>query len=215
MYAAGCSLAAVLVIFSAGAAASPDTAGPHAEFAPFAGYRVGGEFRADGGEGGVAAATDTRDGGGWGASIGLYRDHESFYELLYSRRHAGLETPDPALQGLEVAIEYLHVGGTLLFPQPRGYIGYVSGTLGLTRLDARSGDYGTEHKFSVSLGGGVRFPLTERLAATFGLRGYMTFVDSDSVLVCTSADGEASCLLRASGRSFWEAEVTAGLSFAF
>jgi opacity protein-like surface antigen len=186
MYAAGCSLAAVLVIFSAGAAASPDTAGPHAEFAPFAGYRVGGEFRADGGEGGGAAAPDPHN-----------------------------ETRDPALQGLEVAIEYLHVGGTLLFPQPRGYIGYVSGTLGLTRLDARSGDYGTEHKFSVSLGGGVRFPLTERLAATFGLRGYMTFVDSDSVLVCTSADGEASCLLRASGRSFWEAEVTAGLSFAF
>ena len=43
----------------------------------------------------------------------------------------------------------------------------------------------------------------------------MTLVDSDTGLVCVSDGGEAGCLLRASGSTFWEAEFTAGLAFRF
>lgn len=184
------------------------------EITPFAGYRISGDLDVDSGAE-TGTSGETEDGGSFGVSAGLYRDPEGFYELLYSRRNAGLETTDPDLQGAEVRIEYLHFGGTLLFPQPAGYDGFISATIGLTRLDARSGNFSSEQDFSASFGGGFRIPLTGNLVATLGLRGYMTLVDSDTGLVCVSSGGEGSCLLKSSGSTFWEAEATAGLTFRF
>jgi hypothetical protein len=204
-----------LILLTAAALAAPVTAQaqePTIEITPLAGYRVGGEFRA---EGGAAGTVDLEDGGSWGLDIGLYRDAQSFYEVLYSRRDAGLRTADETLRELDVRVEYFHFGGTLLFPHARGYTGYFSLTAGLTRMDARMGDYDAERKLSASMGGGVRFPLTDALGATFGVRGYITFVDSDRDLICISADGQAECLLRASGRTHWEVEAQAGLTFRF
>jgi hypothetical protein len=183
---------------------------PRFDVTPFAAYRVSGEFQAA-----SEAAGDPKDGRGWGLSAGLYRDPYSIYELLFSRRDAGLAGADQATAGVNVRVEYLHLGGTLLFPQPRGEIGFVSATLGLTRLDALAPRYEAERKFSVSFGGGVRFPLTNRLHGTLGARGYLTFVDSRTELLCLSAEGEAACLIRASGSTFWEIEGLAGLSLRF
>jgi hypothetical protein len=184
------------------------------EIMPFAGYRIAGDLDTNTAAGDETSGS-TEDGGSWGLGIGLYRDPEGFYELLYSRRDAGLDVQDTVLRRTDVRIEYLHLGGTLLLPQPAGYTGYISVTIGLTRLDANSGDFDSENKFSASFGGGFRFPLTDTLDATLGGRGYMTLVDSDTGLVCVSDGGEAGCLLRASGSTFWEAEFTAGLAFRF
>jgi hypothetical protein len=205
------STLAVVIAF----AATPGDAlafGPSGEITPFAGYRIGGDF-SNVEEGGTPRA-DVEDGASWGLDIGLYRDPESYYQILYSRREANLRGEEPALQGTDVSIEYLHFGGTLLFPQPRGYTSYFSFTVGLTRLDTDASGYGADHKFSASMGGGFRFPLAETIHATLGVRGYMTFVDRDSDLVCVS-DGGANCLLRSSGRSVWEAEGIAGVTFLF
>lgn len=184
------------------------------EITPFAGYRIAGDLDTSTAAG-DGKSGNTEDGGSWGLGVGLYRDPDGFYELLYSRRDAGLDVPDAAIPGTDVRIEYLHLGGTLLLPQPAGYTGYISVTIGLTRLDADSGGFDSENKFSASFGGGFRFPLTDTLHATLGARGYMTLVDSDTGLVCVSDGGEAGCLLRASGSTFWEAEFTAGLAFRF
>jgi hypothetical protein len=204
------ALAAVLAL--AGVPGIAHAFGVTSEITPFAGYRIGGDFRTT--EEGGATWADVDDGASWGVDLGLYRDPDSYYQLLYSRRTANLRGAEPALQGTDLRIEYLHLGGTLLFPQPRGHTSYFSFTLGVTRLEADAGGYGSEHKFSASLGGGLRFPITGNLQATLGLRGYMTMVDRDSDLVCIS-DGGASCLIRTSGRSVWEAEGIAGLTFLF
>lgn len=205
--------AAVLVAFTL-AAGNAHAEPVRMEITPFAGYRIAGDMDT-GLEGEGVHSGNIEDGGSWGVGVGLYRDPDGFYELLYSRRDAGLDAPDTDLEGTDIRIEYLHLGGTLLLPQPAGYTGYVSVTLGLTRLEANSGGFDSEHKFSASLGVGFRFPLTANLQATFGARGYMTLVDSDTGLVCVSAGGDAGCLLRASGSTFWEAEFSAGLAFHF
>ena len=205
--------AAILVILSL-AAGSAHAEPARMEITPFAGFRIAGDLDAGlEGEGGNSG--NTEDGGSWGIGVGLYRDPEGFYELLYSRRNAGLDVPGAPVQSTDVRIEYLHLGGTLLLPQPAGYTGYISVTIGLTRLDADTGKFDAEHKFSASFGGGLRFPLSDTLHATLGARGYMTLVDSDTGLVCVSDGGDAGCLLRASGSTFWEAEFSAGLAFRF
>jgi hypothetical protein len=203
------ALAALAALAASGSTAA---AAPFAELTPFAGYRVGNDLQTTGQDGTTSA--DPRDGNGWGLDFGLYRDAESFYELLYSRRDAGLDSAT-GTGSVDLRIEYLHFGGTLLFPQPRGYAGYLSMTLGMTRFGASAGGYGSDSKLSGSLGGGVRFFMGERLAATVGVRGYLTMVDSDTELVCISAGGAAECLVKSSGRSFFEAEAQAGVTFRF
>jgi hypothetical protein len=203
----------LLVAWFVGLTLSGDAVADRAPFelTPFAAYRMGGEFQS----GSDTAASDVRDGNGFGLGAGWYRDQESYYELLYSRRTAGLDDADPALGGVDVNIEYLHFGGTLLFPQSRGGSSWVSATVGLTRLGASSGNYSSERKFSGSIGGGYRIPLGTNLDVVLGLRAYLTLVDSDSQFVCTSIDGVGRCLIRVSSSSFWELEGLAGLSFRF
>lgn len=206
--------AAAIIIACAVTAGGARAEGMRVEVSPFAGYRVGGELHGGLDDNG-GGSSDTKDGGSWGVSVGLYRDPAAFYEFLYSRRNTGFARPGPELRRANVRIEYLHFGGTLLFPQPPGYTGYVSATVGITRLDGRSGEFDSERKFSASIGGGFRFPLAANLQATIGARGYLTFVDSDTGLVCVSGAGEARCLLQSSGSTFWEVEAVAGLNFRF
>ena len=75
--------------------------------------------------------------------------------------------------------------------------------------------YDDETKFSGSIGGGLRVPFNERVAATFGLRGYVTFVDSDTGIFCLSDATGASCLLRTSGSTIFQGEALLGLTVRF
>ena len=197
---------AALTMFSAGAVAEE----PRFEFTPFAGYRLSGDLESAEDD----SRADVNDSASWGVDLGLYRDSLSYYQVLYSRRDAEVDVAAGGRRSPDVRIEYYHFGGTLLFPQPRGYIGFFSATIGVTRLDARSSGYDSENEFSGSLGGGVRFPFSERIHANFGVRGYATFVDRDTGLVCVS-DGGGVCLIQSSGRLFWEVEGHAGLTFRF
>lgn len=207
------SAAVLAVALAAGLLLAPAAVadGPRFEISPFAGYRIGGEWDSDSdGEG-----ADIDDGNSWGVGLGLYRDERSFWELLYSRRNAGLDTQDPALRSVDVTLEYIHFGGTLLFEQPQGFTSFISLTAGLTRLEGSPGRYSTENEFSASLAGGLRFAFSEAVHATFGVRSYVTLVDSNTGLVCVSDPPEGTCLLTSSGNTFWEIEAMAGLNFRF
>jgi len=90
---------------------------------------------------------------------------------------------------------------------------YLSMTIGATRFSADG--YGSDSKFSGSLGGGLRLPFSENLAATLGVRGYLTFVDTDTGFFCSSIDGEGSCLVQSSGSTLFQAEALLGVTVRF
>ena len=64
-------------------------------------------------------------------------------------------------------------------------------------------------------GGGVRLPFTDNLAATLGVRGYLTFVETDGQYFCASTGEQAGCLLKSSGSTFFQGEATLGLTLRF
>jgi hypothetical protein len=200
-----------------GAAAPARADGPRFELTPFAGARVGGGFDAGdlGGTGTTAESVDLGSGAGFGIDLGLYRDAHSFYELLYSTQSAGLDSRDPALDGVDLRIDYLQFGGTLLFPQDDNvFVPYLSLTIGATFMQP-DGDFDSETKFSGSLGGGVRFPFNDNVALNLGVRGYLTLLESDTDLFCVSNSTQAGCLVRSSGSTFFQAEGLLGLSVRF
>jgi hypothetical protein len=145
--------------------------------------------------------------------LGIYRDRTSFYEILYSYQSAGLNTNDSSLKSTDVTVEYLQVGGTLLFEDHEHYVPYLSLTVGATKFGA-GGGYGSESRFSGSLGGGVRFPLGEHFAATLGARGYLTIVNSDTQFFCAGS-GSVNCLFRTTGSTFFQGEGLLGFTAVF
>jgi hypothetical protein len=186
---------------------------PRFDVTPMVGYRMGGEFEEADTDTDTGSTLDLDEGTSYGIDVGLYRDATSFYELLYTRQESGIDSPDPAIGSVDVATEYLHFGGTLLFTDEYWYVPWLSLTVGATRLKP-DGGFDDETEFSASLGGGVRLPFSDRVAATVGVRGYLTLVDSDTAIFCVGS-GDLNCLVRTSGSTFFQGEAFVGLNFRF
>jgi hypothetical protein len=206
-------LLAAPVLLGAALPASADA--PRFELTPFVGGRVGGSFdvvNPDDAE----SSVDLGSGASFGIGLGMYRDQQSFYELLYSTQKAGIDSRDPLLDGIDVSIDYLQFGGTAFFPQDSNlYVPYLSLTIGATFMRPDDDDYDSETKFSGSIGGGFRFPLSENLGVNLGVRGYLTLLDSDTRLFCNSDADGAQCLVQSSGSTLFQAEAQLGLSVRF
>jgi opacity protein-like surface antigen len=209
-------LAALAALLGAAAlfAPAPARAEPKFEITPFVGGRVGGNFDVTETASATERSVDLDDGASFGVDLGLYAHNLGFYELLYASQRTSFDSGEPALAGADVRIDYLHVGGTALFPDDRFYVPYVSFTLGATLLEPE-GPYDSETKFSMSLGGGFRFPLSEHMTIVLGLRGYLTLIDSDTDLFCASGPEGGACLVKSSGSTFFQAEGQLGFSFVF
>ena len=186
---------------------------PAFEITPWFGYRFGGKFDLDDPPSGVPASVNVDSSASWGVDLGIYRDRDSFYEVFYAQQSTGVDSSDALLKGLDVDVTYLQAGGTLLFRDYERVVPWLSLTIGATRFDA-GGDFGSETKFSWSLGGGIRVPMGDHFAATLGLRGYMTLVDSDTRILCTG-NGDAQCLFKTSGTGFYQGEALLGFTATF
>ena len=205
-------LAGLLALALVTAAPVAAAAGPGYELGAFGAWRTGGEFRAD------ADTPDERDvglddGGGWGVGAGLYRDPDSFYEFLYSRQATSLDADDFGSGAPDITVEYYHFGGTILLGDDPRLRPFLSMTLGATRF--RADGFSAETELSVSLGTGLRLPVTERVMVDLGVRGYLTFIDQDTRLFCASINGQGGCLLESSGSSVFQVEASAGLRWLF
>jgi hypothetical protein len=209
-----CPCLALLAFIVAVPSARAD--GPRFEITPFGGYRMGGQFDTQGSSTEQSRSIDLDDGGSWGVDVGIYRDPSSFYEILYSTQTASLDSSDPEFDRVDVTTNYIHFGGTLLFADESWVVPYFSFAVGATLFDA-SGGYDSDTKFSISAGTGLRLPFSDHFAATLGLRGFLTFVSSDSDLFCVSRpqEGESGCLLKTSGETYFQGEATAGLTLRF
>src|SRR5262245_37572612 len=97
---------------------------------PMVGYRAGGEFDAVDPESTTDDSVDLDDGTSFGIDLGLYRDSRSFFELLYSRQESGIDSTDAAVGSVDVVTEYLHLGGTLLFPGEHRFVPWFSVAIG-------------------------------------------------------------------------------------
>jgi hypothetical protein len=188
---------------------------PRFEMTPFVGTRVGGGFDLTDTTSGIDESVDLGTGASFGLDLGVYRDSQSFYELLYSTQTSAVESDSPAVDGVDLRIDYLQFGGTLFFPQENNhFVPYMSLTVGATLLKP-DGDFDSETKLSGSLGGGFRFPLNDNVAVNLGVRGYLTLLESDTELFCVSDSTQAGCLVRSSGSTFFQAEGSLGLSVRF
>jgi opacity protein-like surface antigen len=180
------------------------------EITPFAAYRMGGDFDISGAPGGG----DLDDHGSFGLAVNLAIDETASYELFYSRQEASFANTS-AVAPFDLDVEYLHVGGTLLLNDELPIAPYMVGGLGLTRFSPQTGPGSDDSRFSLSLGAGVKMPVTQHFGVRLEARGYVTFVNSDSAFFCVSDSQGGACAIQAKTDSFFQYELLAGATFSF
>ncbi|MFC1764438.1 outer membrane beta-barrel protein [Planctomycetota bacterium] len=177
-----------------------------AEITPFVGYGFGGEFE--------EYSTDTKlmvaEEPVYGLAIDWAAAENTQYEFFFSHQDTKLNSSNgltPPEAKTDLNISYAHIGGLLNFGDDR-VSPFICGGLGLTHFDPQ--DYGSQTKFSINLGGGVKFFLTEKIGLRLEGRGFGTLVDNNVWF----HSGSGGAAIGVSGDAFWQFQLNLGLIFA-
>ena len=197
---------ACLAAMTGAQAAEPPTRS-NVEITPFLGYMAGGEFEdpSDRTERDLDADTS------FGLLLDFAADDWRHYEVLYSN----LGTTVDGVSEFDMDVQYLHIGGTVNHPEATRFIPYFAGSLGATMLSPDEAGLDDETKVSFSLGGVVRVPITDHIGVRFDARAFLTLLDSDGDLFCTSVDGSATCRIAAKSDTFLQYAASLGVMISF
>lgn len=192
------------------AAAQVQATAPRFEVMPAAGYGVGGSFEATN-----RADVDLNDAGAFALSLRMRPNYEQEWEIFYSRQATDVDASAAGgTPALGVEVEYLQFGGSY-FPTSYDYAPYIVGGLGVARFKPDAAGLGDRSKFSLSLGLGMRLPLSKHFALRLEGRGFLTFVDTDSAFFCRSDETGGACLIKASGSTVIQFQGLLGIAASF
>lgn len=181
---------------------------------PFAGYRMSSSVDVETAGVSTKDQIDFRDSASYGLTVNFDLDEPGKQGELYFGRQStsarldnGLFAPD--VDSFDLTIYQLQFGG-LYFPGGQSHGGFVSGVLGVTRLEPDDSQFDTEHRLALSLGGGYQFLLTEQLRLRLDLRGIYTALNSSGAAFCSGG-----CELRFASSGYLQVEAGAGLVIRF
>ena len=178
------------------------------EFTPFLGQMAGGEFEdpTDNSDRDLDAATS------YGVLVNAATDWWRHYEMLYLRQSTKVDGFDT----FDMDVEYLQFGGTVAYPDAEAthVIPYIAMTVGAARFSPDQAGLDDETKFALTLGGGVRVPLTDRFSLRLDLRAFATVLDSDSDIFCVSSGG-ATCRIKVKSDMFLQYAANLGFTVGF
>lgn len=179
------------------------------EFTPFYGYALGGKFR----EADTGAEFKIAESDCYGGMLDIRLSRITQLELFFSRQETDLKFDEGLFDGhriFDLDVDYYHIGGTRLIPcgpwQP-----FVVGTLGATHLNPDAPGTDSLTRFSIALGGGLRYLPTKHLGLYAAARGFVTFIEGDTVF--RSESGVTTIEIESDG--LWQVQLQAGLIFAF
>jgi opacity protein-like surface antigen len=175
------------------------------EVVPFIGYRFGGNL--DGENSGNDI--DLKEAGNGGLILSWPAGHKKHYELLYSYQQSGLVT-DAGEEVFDLDIHYLHLGGRVDY-SGEDMVPFLSGGIGLTHMNPQESAFHSETRFSISIGGGFKWRISETTGMRLEFRGYETFLRSSGSLFC----GDGACELSFSGEGTLQFETNLGISIGF
>lgn len=186
------------------------------EITPLLGYRGGGEF--------IDVSTNKKhtivSSEMYGLIIGFPIDYGKVVEVYYSHQSSRLNSVDVTLDAtlpsttssvdIPLTMDYLHIGGTAPISDDKDLKTFVSGGFGFTYLSPDISGLQSDLRASFSLGIGLKWPISKRIALRLESRLLATLFNSNSALFCNGG-----CSLTVNGSLFTQAEVNAGLVFRF
>lgn len=149
------------------------------ELTPAIGYQFGGDFDVDDPFVGLVRV-DVADSVSYGLTFDIPVSRSLQIELFYARQPTTLRADQglfvPSLPLGEVDLSYFHAG--VLWQSAAGQIRpFALGSLGMTEIDADLPGVDNDYRFSMSLGGGVKFLFTETIGLRLDGRFLITAID--------------------------------------
>jgi hypothetical protein len=176
------------------------------EIAPFYGYRFGGEIEnATTGE-----KYGFQDAPAYGLVVGLgAAESATKLELLWSRQDSSLDLHgEGGLNNVNLTIDEFQIGG--IAETGKNHLReYVSAHVGATYYSTDS--YGSDTKFSLGVGVGVKYYITKNFLLRADLRGFCTVVDSEGGFIYYNGVTVA----RYTGSTIWQGQASIGASISF
>ena len=141
-----------------------------------------------------------------GKNIEVYYSHQS-------TKLNSISTTEPApnnVVDIPITIDYLHIGGTAPISDEEKLKTFVTGGLGFTYSSPDYSGAQSDLRASFSIGIGLKWPMTERIALRLETRGLATLYNNNSAIFCNGG-----CSLSVNGNLFLQGEVFSGLGFTF
>jgi opacity protein-like surface antigen len=177
------------------------------EITPIIGFSVGGEFEdpVDGSD------LDVEEDTSFGLIFNIAADEWRHYEFLLSNLSSSVEADTP----FDIDIQYLQIGGTVSSPDAERVIPYFGMTVGAARLSPDQAGLDDETKFALTVGAGMKIPITDRIGVRFDARAFITLFDTDSDIFCISSGGAGTCRIKAKSDTFVQYSAALGITVGF
>jgi hypothetical protein len=188
-------------------AAEPEREYNRYEFTPFYGFISGGEFE----DPTDSSERDLDDGSSFGLFVDIADEHWRHYEIFYT----DMDTEVKGAAPFDMQVQYLQIGGTVSHPDARYAIPYFGMTVGAARFSPDEAGLDTETELAFSVGGGLRFPITDHVGLRFDARAFVTVLDSDGDLFCVSDAEGGACRIRAKSDTFLQYAASLGVTIGF
>ena len=182
------------------------------EVIPLLGFRGGGEF--------IDTIDDKKrtleSSDIYGLILSWPYERGKNFEVYYSHQSTNLNsitisTPVPNNSvDIPLTIDYLHFGGTAPISDKDKLKTFVSGGLGFTYMSPDYTGAQSDLRASLSIGVGLKWPMTDRISLRLETRGLATLYNNNSAIFCSGG-----CAISVSGNMFLQGEVFAGLGFRF
>ena len=172
------------------------------EITPLIGWRTSNSLE-DVNTGATIDLDETRS---YGVILSMKKSSDTNYDFLFSRQNTKLQSTSITES---LRIDYYQLGGTVFYDYDKLHP-FVTGGLGATHISPANDDFSSETKFSLSVGGGLKVPLTQNMGLRLEARGYGTVVSSGGTILCSGG-----CVAKFTGSLFMQFEASAGLSIAF
>jgi hypothetical protein len=152
------------------------------ELTPFAGYRLQGDFDASSRDNAFRDLNvEVEEGGIFGVLFDIPLNRNWSIELLANRQESSFIIDDGLFEREtelgDVTLTYAHAG--LLFQWGYGQVNpFITGSIGLARIEPEFDELDADDRFSSSFGGGVKIFLADNVGLRLEARGYWTDLDT-------------------------------------
>lgn len=175
------------------------------EIAPFAGYQFAGSISTDKGK------LNIKNDFNYGVFIDIAVEKNLQAEFWYSKLTTELFLEKGAGEESEklfdMNMEYFHAGGIYMESLGR-FRPFAAITVGATRFNPLDEEYEEDWRFSVSLGGGGKYLLTDHIGLRFDWRVLLPIFISNATIYCTNV----GCLFHIEGgTTIFQAHITGGI----
>lgn len=190
----------------------PELAIAEVFIAPFSGYSFGAsEFSATNADTSEQGSVQITEAQHVGFMVGVTTPDPGNIYFLYSHQASELKSSGNFSSNklTDLDTDYFHLGGSLFFPQGN-FRPYITTSVGLTQMRPND-DYSNETNFSMAVGGGIAYQLTEKFSVLADVRAYATFINSTQSLFCNNGN----CRWNIQSDVMWQSQANFGVMLTF